>query len=107
MSSDQNRPDDPIEESGTPMRDPEPSAEDAVSAVFDPLMQQLQPDELAETPPVQEPGDTLAEPSPHILPADRPGASATTGTGTSIAVGCVAVCAVILLITILILTIVS
>lgn len=118
MTSDQNDRDElhqsndepivaPIEDTGGVVDESPPTAEDALDAVFDPLMKQLQPDELQDSPPVQEPGETLAEPSDAVLPVDRPGASATTGTGTSIALGCTAVCAVILLITILILTIVS
>lgn len=106
MPSDQDKPNDQTGQ-GEPIGDDAGGApQDPVSSVFEPIAEQAMESALLDEPTIQEPGDTVAEP-PAGLPADRPGASATTGTGTSIAVGCTAVCAVILLITILILTIVS
>ena len=103
MPSDEQPPIDPnndIEASGD---DPTP-APDPVENASEPI----DPDPVAPTiDPAEEGDSTDPKVEIYVLPPDRPGSSATTGTGTSIAVGCVAVCAVILLITILILTIVS
>lgn len=103
MPSDEQPPIDPnndIEASGD---DPTP-APDPVENAAEPI--ETEPVTSADDP-VEEGESTDPKVEIYVLPPDRPGSSATTGTGTSIAVGCVAVCAVILLITILILTIVS
>ncbi len=73
----------------------------------DSLVESIETTAQADDVTLREAGDAPATPPDYVLPADRPGASATTGTGTSIAVSCTAVMVVILLITILILTLVS
>ena len=103
MPSDEQPPIDPndaIEASGD---DPTPAPDPVENAA-----KPIEPDPVT-TPDAPVAGNESTDPNVeiYVLPPDRPGSSATTGTGTSIALGCVAVCAVILLITILVLTIVS
>ena len=96
MPSDEQPPIDPNDAIEASVDDPT-LAPDPVENAAEPI----------EPEPAEESDSTDPKVEIYVLPPDRPGSSATTGTGTSIAVGCVAVCAVILLITILILTIVS
>jgi len=81
--------------------------EPGVDSDGDSLIESIEATAQADEAMLREAGDAPATPPEYVLPADRPGASATTGTGTSIAVSCTAVMVVILLITILILTLVS
>lgn len=110
MTSDR---DDLNESDETPVNDAGDAIEKAadiepgVGSDGESLVESIETTAQADESTLREAGDAPATPPEYVLPADRPGASATTGTGTSIAVSCTAVMVVILLITILILTLVS